>query len=126
MFSLAREYGLALRVREKPIIEKVQSQRLPCIDYDFLDSYGLDTADKSARYAQLLHDLPVGLSEWAVHPGLDNAELRAIDSPGAPIRQTDYNFLMSHQAREIIQDVGIIQLSYLPLQALWKSQSQVS
>src|SRR5882724_6937644 len=43
MFKLAREYGLALRVRERALIEKVQRQGLPSNDYDFLDSYGLET-----------------------------------------------------------------------------------
>ncbi|MCA9906530.1 MAG: polysaccharide deacetylase family protein, partial [Anaerolineae bacterium] len=79
MFKLAREYGLALRVRERPIIEQVQRQGLPTNDHDFLDSYSLDSLGKSALYARLLEELPLGLSEWAVHPGLENAELRAID-----------------------------------------------
>jgi len=60
----------------------VQSQGLPANDYDFLDSYLLDPVDRSARYAELLHELPVGLSEWAVHPGLDNSELLAIELGG--------------------------------------------
>jgi predicted glycoside hydrolase/deacetylase ChbG (UPF0249 family) len=44
MFRLARGYGLALRVRERSIIEKVQRQGLPTNDHDFLDSYLLDTS----------------------------------------------------------------------------------
>ena len=41
MLRLAREYGLALRVRGRYWTETVQSQGLPCNDYDFLDSYKL-------------------------------------------------------------------------------------
>jgi chitin disaccharide deacetylase len=122
MLGLAKEYGLALRVRERPLIDKVQSQGLPCNDYDFLDSYMLGTAEKSARFAQLLRELPEGLSEWAVHPGLDNAELRAIHADGAPIRQADVDFLMSDEAREVIREEGIITLSYAPLQAAWQER----
>src|SRR6266498_1867134 len=98
MLRLAREYGLALRVAGRSRIEKVQSQGLPSNDYDFLDSYLLDPVDESARYEQLLRELPAGLSEWAVHPGLDNAELLAIEPDGKHVRQTDYDFLMSQAA----------------------------
>lgn len=119
MIRLAREYGLALRVRGRSRIEHVQSLGLPCNDYDFLDSYLLDPADKSARYAQLLRELPAGLSEWAVHPGLANAELQTIETGGAQFRQADFDFLMSPAAQEIVQAEGIILVDYRPLQALW-------
>ncbi len=122
MFRLAREYGLALRVREPALIEKVQHQGLPCNDYDFLDSYGLDTTDKSARFIQLLRDLPAGLSEWAVHPGLADTELLAIEPDGALIRQADLDFLVSAQAREVIEQEGIILLSYKLIQEIWRSR----
>jgi chitin disaccharide deacetylase len=92
MLRLAREYGLALRVAGRSWIEKVQSQGLPTNDYDFLDSYLLDPITKAVYYAELLRKLPVGLSEWAVHPGLDNPELLAIEPGGNHIRQTDFDF----------------------------------
>jgi predicted glycoside hydrolase/deacetylase ChbG (UPF0249 family) len=119
MFKLAREYGLALRVRERSLIEMVQRQRLPTADYDFLDSYGLDTSSKSARFVQLLRDLPVGLNEWAVHPGVADSELLAIDPDGASVRQADLDFLMSVEARNVIQQEGITLLSYKKLQEVW-------
>lgn len=120
MLRLAKEYGLALRVRERSLIEKVQRQGLPTNDHDFLDSYLLDTGGKSARLAQLLRDLPVGLSEWAVHPGLADAELLAIEPDGAPVRQADLDFLVSAEAREVIQREGITLLNYTPLQKVWR------
>jgi len=121
MLRLAHDYGLAMRVAERPWIDTVQRQGLPTNDYDFLDSFGLDTVDKAARYAQLLHDLPVGLSEWAVHPGFDDAELRAIGSLGPEVRQADFDFLISAEARELIQQEGITLLSYKPLQQAWRA-----
>ena len=51
----------------------------------FLDSFRLDIDGKAAAYAQLLRELPVGLSEWAVHPGLGNEQAQAID-PGWRVR----------------------------------------
>jgi predicted glycoside hydrolase/deacetylase ChbG (UPF0249 family) len=121
--GLAKEYGLALRVSTRPLIEDLHRQGLPTDEHDLLDSYNLDTSDKAARYAQLLRDLPVGLSEWAVHPGLGNAEMQAVEPPSWQVRATDYEFVMSPQARKIIEQEGIILLSYKPLQELWRSQT---
>lgn len=120
MLKLAREYRLALRVVGQSIIERVQSQGLPTNDYDFLDSYLIDPATKAARYADLLHSLPVGLSEWAVHPGFDNAELSEIEPLGIHVRQTDFDFLTSHQAKHLIKEQGITLLDYRALQDVWK------
>ncbi len=119
MLGLAREYGLALRVTGRPWIAAVQSHGLPTNDHDLLDSFSLPTVDKSARYAQLLRELPVGLSEWAVHPGLATPELRAIQPDGAAVRQADYDFLMSPAAQAIVQAEGIILVDYCALQAVW-------
>jgi hypothetical protein len=119
MLRLAKTYGLALRVVGRRMIEAVQQQGLPSNDYDFLDSFGITLADKAARYGQLLRDVPAGLSEWAVHPGLAHAELQAIQPDGVEVRQTDFDFLMSLAAQEIMREEGIILLDYRPLQALW-------
>jgi predicted glycoside hydrolase/deacetylase ChbG (UPF0249 family) len=122
MFRLAKEYGLALRVVGRSLIEKLQSQGLPANDFDFLDSSSLDPVNKSARYAQLLHELPAGLSEWAVHPGLDNSELLALEPDGNHFRQTDFDFWTSQQAKDIIKEEGIILLDYRALQAVWRGK----
>lgn len=119
MLRLAKEYGLALRVSEPSWIEKVQSQGLPCNDRHFMDSYLLELVDKSARYAQMLRELPEGLSEWAVHPALNCPELLAIEREENHIRQTDFDFLMSQEAKDIIKKEGIILLDYRALQAIW-------
>lgn len=122
MLRLAKEYGLALRVAGRALIEKMQSQGLPTNDYDFMDSYMLDPVNKSARYAQMLHELPAGLSEWAVHPGLDNSELLAIEPEGKHERQTDLDFLLSQEAKDIVKEEGIILLDYRAVQAVWRGK----
>ena len=121
MLRLAKEYGLALRVMGRNWIERVQGTGLPTIDHDFVDSYRFDPTTKTQRYAQMLRDLPPGLSEWAVHPGLDSAELRAVVQDGWRVRQTDYEFLVSQQARDLVEEAGIILLDYGPLQPFWRS-----
>jgi hypothetical protein len=120
--GLAKEYGLAVRVYERTLVDKMQRLGLPTDDHDLLDSFRLDTAGKSARYAQLLRDLPVGLSEWAVHPGLEDGELLAIHPDGARVRQTDFDFMISEEARAIIQQEGITLLSYRPIQEVWRGR----
>lgn len=120
MLGLAREYGLALRVAGRSAIKKLQIQGLPTDDYDVLDSYLLDPVNKAARYAELLHELPAGLSEWAVHPGLDTPELLALEPGGSHIRQADYDLLTSQEAKDIVREEGIILLDYRALQAVWK------
>jgi len=122
MLGLAKEYGLALRVAGRSLIEKLQNQGLPTNDFDFLDSYGLDPVNKAARYAQMLHELPAGLSEWAVHPGLDNAELLAIEPDGNHVRQTDFDFWTSQPAKDIVKEEEIILLDYRALQVVWREK----
>jgi predicted glycoside hydrolase/deacetylase ChbG (UPF0249 family) len=118
--NLAREYGLALRVSGRPFIEKLRRQGYPTNDHNLLDSYDLDTQDKPARYHKLLRELPAGLSEWAMHPGIGSTELQAI-TPSWHVRQADFDFLMSQKARDLVKEEGIITLSYESLQELWKS-----
>lgn len=119
MLRLVKEYGLAFRVTGQSVIEKVQNHGFPANDHDLLDSYTLDPVGKPANYVQMLHELPAGLSEWAVHPGLDNAELLALEPDGNHFRQTDYEFWISQQAKDIVKDEGIILLDYRALQAIW-------
>jgi hypothetical protein len=119
MIYLAKEYGLAMRMIGQAAIENLQSLGYPTCDHEFLDSYHLDPRTKSTRYVQLLRELPAGLSEWAVHPGLDNQELLALEPAGRHERQSDFDFWISQQAKEIVREEGIILLDYRGLQAIW-------
>ncbi|MFW6030417.1 MAG: polysaccharide deacetylase family protein [Halanaerobiales bacterium] len=120
MYKLAKEYGLALRVRGQSIIEEIQRKGLPTSDYDFLDSYVLDPLDKPSIFKKMLRELPNGLSEWAVHPGLDSPELRTIEIDNRYRRQKDFDFLISKEAKEIVKQEGIIILDYSSLQVKWR------
>jgi predicted glycoside hydrolase/deacetylase ChbG (UPF0249 family) len=122
MLRLAKEYDLALRVTGKDWIEEIQNLGLPANNFDLLDSFSLDPVDKSARYARILHELPAGLSEWAVHPGLDDSELLALEPDGRHIRQTDFDFLTSSEAKEIMVAEGIVLIDYRALQAVWREK----
>lgn len=115
---LAREYGLALRIHERPMAARCRQAGIPTNDHDVLDSYALDTVGKSARYAELLHALPPGLSEWAVHPSLGDAEAQAMEPGGWRVRRADFDFLTSPAARAIVAEEGIVLTDYRALQAL--------
>ena len=119
--AVAYDYGLAVRVYGEALTTGLQARGYPTLDNELLDSYGLEPDAKPAIYARLLQELPAGLSEWAVHPGLDSRELRAIEpgSPVRPVRPTDYAFFASSAARAIIDAEGIIVLDYGALQEVW-------
>ncbi|MCA2213331.1 polysaccharide deacetylase family protein [Jidongwangia harbinensis] len=117
---LAAEAGLAVRVWLEPARRAMRRRGRPVIDNDFLDSYSLDIEDKAARYVQLLRDLPAGLNEWAVHPGLGDARARAVDD-GWAVRRTDYAFLTSPQARDVLRQEDIVPIDYRTMQQVWSA-----
>lgn len=121
--GLAREYGMALRVHDRARAERLRRAGLPANDYPVLDSYQLDPVDKPARYAQLARELPAGLSEWAVHPSTGDAEARALEPHSWRVRRADLDFLISPEAREIVEEEGIVLLDYRALQEIWSHRT---
>jgi chitin disaccharide deacetylase len=117
--ALAAEHGLTVRVCDEPGRTNLRGQGLPVFDHELMDSFDLDIDGKAMQYAAMLRNLPVGLSEWAVHPGLGDDESRAIDPDGWRVRRTDYEFLTSPEAGELIRQEGIIVTDYRPLQQAW-------
>jgi predicted glycoside hydrolase/deacetylase ChbG (UPF0249 family) len=119
--ALAQEYALAARVWLDDGRRKARQQGKPVVDNAFLDSYSVSLDDKAATYARLLRDLPPGLNEWAVHPAHGTEQWRSIESAGWQVRQGDYAFLTSQQAREILDREGITVIDYRPLQQAWNT-----
>lgn len=119
--SLAAEHGLAVRVWLDPARQRMRERGLPVIDTPFLDSFSLDLDGKAARYAQLLRDLPPGLTEWAVHPSTGSEESHALDDAWR-VRRTDYEFLTSPRARELLRQEGVHVIDYRAVQRLWTSR----
>jgi predicted glycoside hydrolase/deacetylase ChbG (UPF0249 family) len=117
-FGLAKEYGLALRIGRPQFSAKLQKRGYPTDNYPTVDSYELPTAGKVATYCNMLRTLPAGLSEWAVHPGIAAAELKAL-GPSWDVREADFEFLISPEARLVVEEEGIISISYHRLQELW-------
>ena len=123
--ALAEEYGLAARVWLDEGRRKARVQGKPVVDNAFRDSYSISLHDKAATYAKLLHDLPPGLNEWAVHPGHGTEQWRTIEPTGWQIRQGDHAFLTSPQASEILDHENITVIDYRPLQQAWRRLARV-
>jgi chitin disaccharide deacetylase len=116
--ALAKEYRLAARVWLEPSRRMARQLGLPVVDHDFVDSFSLDVDTKASRYLQLLHELPAGLSEWAVHPGLGDAASREIDKEWR-VRHTDLEFLISPEARDAVRQEGIMIIDYGTIKDAW-------
>jgi hypothetical protein len=91
-------------------------------DNPFLAHFSLDIEGESSRDAQLLRDLPTGLSEWAVHPSLGSEDSQRINS-GWRVRRTDYDFLTSPKALALLRQEGIAVIDYSTVQQAWSQPS---
>lgn len=116
---LAQEYRLAMRVHGRANAERCRREGLATSDHGVLDSYHLDSTDKAARYAELLRELPAGLSEWAVHPSLGNAESQALEPENWQVRKADFDFFTSQEAYDLLAEEGIVLVGYQALQVQW-------
>jgi predicted glycoside hydrolase/deacetylase ChbG (UPF0249 family) len=119
--ALAQEYGLAARVWLDYGRRKARQQGKPVIDNAFLDSYSVRLYDKAATCERMLHELPRGLNEWAIHPAHGTQQWQSIEPTGWQVRQSDHAFLTSPQAREILDRENIIVIDYRPLQQAWNA-----
>ncbi|WP_206061558.1 ChbG/HpnK family deacetylase [Nonomuraea basaltis] len=119
--ALAGEHGLAVRAWQDRSRRLLRERGLPVVDHGFLDSFALDLDGKAAAYARLLRELPPGLSEWAVHPGLGAEESRSVDPHGWRVRRSDYAFLTSPQARELLRQEGITVIGYEVVRRAWSA-----
>ncbi|MFI9362088.1 polysaccharide deacetylase family protein [Kitasatospora sp. NPDC053057] len=126
--ALGAEYGLAVRVWLPPALARLRERGLPVVDHGFLDSFAVPVEDKPAHYARLLAALPPGLTEWAVHPGLATGPHPGLSGNGSSqaddgwrVRRTDYEFLVSPEARRLLADHDITVLGYRPLQEAWQA-----
>ncbi|HLW01904.1 MAG TPA: polysaccharide deacetylase family protein [Ktedonobacterales bacterium] len=119
---LAREYGLALRVFDRATGEPLRRAGLPTPEHPVVDTYRLGADGKAAWFAKALRELPSGLSEWAAHPALGTPEVQAYDPVGWRAHPADLEFFTSPEARQIIEQEGIVLLSYQPLQQVWQAR----
>jgi chitin disaccharide deacetylase len=105
--ALANEYHLGIRAWTEHGREQLQASGRTAQDHPFLDSFALPISGKEDHLLEQIRHLPVGLSEWAVHPAAANPA-----DPGSRVRVSDHRALMSSELRRAIQDEGITVLGY--------------
>lgn len=127
--QLAREYGLAMRAGSPHLVESLLAQGLPAAEHGVLDSGRIPPEQKTEVLAARLRELPAGLSEWALHPGIATDELRAVMADprvpgvtGTPEgRQSDFDVAVSEEAARIVHEEGIQIIGYRKLQEVWRA-----
>ncbi|ANY10661.1 hypothetical protein AFB00_30100 (plasmid) [Pseudonocardia sp. HH130630-07] len=110
-----------MRVWLDPGRRRARAAGLPVVDHPFVDSFALDPTSKPTDYEQMLRHLPPGLTEWAVHPSVDDLAARIRDPHGWAVRTSDYEFLTSPRAAEILDQEDITLIDYRPLQRAWRT-----
>lgn len=120
-FRLAREHGLAMRVHLPESADHCRTHGLPVHDHAVVDSYRYAPADKATWFTRLLQDLPAGLTEWAIHPSLGDAEAQALEPETWQVRRADYDFALAPSTRTLIEREGITLLDFRALQRAWGS-----
>jgi len=129
--SLALEFGLAVRAGSPDLVRSLLDQGLPAAEHGVLDSGRIPHEAKATVLAARLRELPAGLSEWALHPGIATDELRAVMADprvpgvtGTPEgRQSDFDFAVSEEAARIVNAEGIRIIGYRELQQAWQAAS---
>lgn len=81
-------------------------------------------------YVNALKQLKPGVTEFVIHPGLDDEELRAATREratwGAAWRQRDYDFFTSPQFRQIVAQQGIKLITWRELVQKFQEKKSVS
>ena len=75
--------------------------------------------EKKNAYTQFLRDLQPGISEFIVHCGYNTEALRKITASAAR-REQDFHLMMSNAMRRVIQDEGIVLISWRDVPELLK------
>ncbi len=113
--DLAAEYGTAVRMWGADGRAELRRRGFAGTDRPFVDSFALGpipAPEREERFIRLLRELPDGLTEWAVHPGLGDAGARAVDPGGWPVRAGDHAAFTSADLAAAVHDAGVVLTDY--------------
>jgi predicted glycoside hydrolase/deacetylase ChbG (UPF0249 family) len=111
MLKVAHEYKLPIFVTRDwfanyPYLEKSLGPEDIVLDHTVTIEPAIQPEKWAEFYLTALKNLKPGVTEFVIHPGFDNEELRAATREratwGAAWRQHDYDFFTSNQFREIL------------------------
>lgn len=88
------------------VLRTILYRQRPMDDVSFTGLGAMASPTFHRDIAQLLGDLPPGITELMVHPGYDSAELAAVDDYRSA-REREVHALISPRLRERIQELGV-------------------
>lgn len=119
--ALCEEFGLAMRVNNPLVRDRLIAAGKPANDTPIIDGYGLPLEEKNAIWARMLGELPPGFHQWAAHVSTGDAEAQAMEPDAWRVRKTDFDFFTSPEARDLVDSAGIILVDYREVQRLWSA-----
>jgi predicted glycoside hydrolase/deacetylase ChbG (UPF0249 family) len=119
--GLCDEFGLAMRVNDPKLREKLIASGKPANDTPIIDGYRLPVDEKNSIWAQKLRELRPGFHQWAAHVSTGDAEAQAMEPDAWQVRKTDFDFFVSDEARAIVEDAGVVLVDYRDVQRLWSA-----
>ena len=92
------------------LLENFEQRGLSCLDYFITVVGGVDLPTRRAAYNKILQELPAGVTELIIHPGLDSNEMSAMMSGvngGHTKRVADYQVFTDPATTRLIEQHGI-------------------
>lgn len=129
MLRVAHDYKLPVFVnkdwfREYPYLQSSVGTDDIVLDHTVTIEPEVPAEKWADFYVNALKNLQPGVTEFVIHPGLDNEELRAATREratwGAAWRQRDYDFFSSEQFRQILAQENIKLITWRELARLYK------
>ena len=127
MLRIAHDYKLPVFVNrdwfaQYPYLEKSLGPNDVVLDHTVTIEPDVTPEKWNDFYITSLKTLQPGVTEFVIHPGFDDDELRAAtrerDTWGAAWRQRDYDFFTSEQFREILKQQNIKLITWRELTRL--------
>lgn len=131
MLRVAHDYKLPIFVTrdwfaEHPYLESSLGPEDLVLDHTVTVEANLPAEKWSEFYLTALKNLQPGVTEFVIHPGFDNDELRAAtrERPtwGAAWRQRDYDFFTSEEFRRTLERENIKLITWRELARRWKKE----
>jgi len=125
--KVGRKYGLPVLIPASGLQQfPAMAQKILPTDIVIDNIFMLNPpdAEKGAAifYANMLRNIPTGVSEMIIHVAYDDAEMQAvtIDHPdfGAAWRQKDFDFFTSEECQKILQEENIQLITWSDLKTL--------
>ncbi|HLZ42475.1 MAG TPA: polysaccharide deacetylase family protein [Candidatus Sulfotelmatobacter sp.] len=132
MLRVAHDYKLPVFVNrdwfaEHPYLESSLSPGDIVLDHTVTIEPEVPAEKWADFYLNALKNLKPGVTEFVIHPGFDDEELRAATRErstwGAAWRQRDYDFFTSERFREVLAQENIKLITWRELVERWRTKS---